>query len=167
MKDTSIRSKIVTDWDELKHIVQRNKQEKKRIVFTNGCFDLLHRGHVEYLHDAKQLGDVLIVGVNSDESVKHNKGNQRPIVSLDDRMSVLAGLASVDLVTSFNEPKAIEIIKVIEPDIHVKGGDYDPESISEAPTVKALGGKVTVIPFIDGRSTSSIIQKIITTYATS
>ncbi len=133
----------------------------KKIVFTNGCFDILHIGHVRYLHHARTLGDLLIVGINSDHSVSRLKGPTRPINSEGDRAEMLAALASVDAVTIFPEDTPIETIELIKPTIHVKGGDYTVDSLPEAKIVHAYGGKVVILPFTDERSTSQIIQKIV------
>jgi D-beta-D-heptose 7-phosphate kinase/D-beta-D-heptose 1-phosphate adenosyltransferase len=136
------------------------KKEGKKIVFTNGCFDILHKGHVSLLNQAKALGDVLIVGINGDASIKRLKGNERPINCLDDRITVLAGLEAVDYLVSFEEDSPYKIIKAIKPDVFAKGGDYEVESILEAPLVKQLGGEVKIITFVDGKSTTGIIDKI-------
>ncbi len=136
----------------------------QRIVFTNGCFDLLHPGHVHYLTQAKALGDVLIVGLNSDTSVAAIKGPQRPINNHDFRSRMLVALKAVDAVVIFDEPTPMAIIGAIKPAVHVKGGDYTPESLPEYDTVVANGGRVECLSFIDGYSTSAIIQKIIRQY---
>jgi rfaE bifunctional protein nucleotidyltransferase chain/domain len=136
----------------------------QRIVFTNGCFDLLHPGHVHYLTQAKALGDVLIVGLNSDASVAAIKGPQRPINNQDFRSRLLVALKPVDAVVIFDEPTPMAIIGAIKPAVHVKGGDYTPESLPEYDTVVANGGRVECLSFIDGYSTSAIIQKIIRQY---
>lgn len=134
--------------------------ENKTIVFTNGCFDLLHVGHVTYLKDAKKLGDILVVGLNSDESVKRLKGESRPINSQMDRALLLSALNSVDVIVIFDEDTPEKLIGEIKPDIHVKGGDYKEEDLPEAKIVKSYGGKVKIIPFLDDYSTSNIIDKI-------
>lgn len=131
-----------------------------RLVFTNGCFDILHRGHVEYLHRARALGDLLVVGVNTDASVERLKGPGRPIVPQDDRALVLAGLESVDAVTLFHEDTPRALIATLLPDVLVKGGDYAPERIVGRAEVEEAGGEVRVIPFIGGRSTSQLIRNI-------
>ena len=131
------------------------------MVFTNGCFDILHRGHVEYLTDAKACGDKLVTALNSDSSVRGLKGDFRPIQSQDDRAAILDALASVDLVVVFDEETPAEIVKTLIPDVLVKGGDYTPETIVGADTVTANGGEVKIIPFRSGQSTSIIIEKII------
>jgi D-beta-D-heptose 7-phosphate kinase/D-beta-D-heptose 1-phosphate adenosyltransferase len=130
------------------------------LVFTNGCFDILHRGHVEYLHQARTLGDVLVVGVNTDASVEGLKGPGRPVVSQDDRAMVLAGLESVDAVTLFHEDTPQVLIGALLPDILVKGGDYAMDQIVGREAVEGAGGEVKVIPFIQGRSTTDLLQQI-------
>lgn len=138
----------------------------KRIVFTNGCFDILHRGHVEYLEAAAKLGDALVVGVNADASIRGLKGPSRPIVGEEDRASIIAALRAVEAVTIFTEATPYELIRSIVPDVLVKGGDYDPEA-TEGPRyivgsdiVRHSGGEVRVINLVDGRSTTNIVQKI-------
>ncbi len=131
------------------------------MVFTNGVFDILHRGHASYLAQARELGASLVVGVNSDASVKMlGKGDDRPINSEADRMALLAALASVDLVVLFAEKTPVELIKSIRPDIYVKGGDYAIESLEETKIVESWGGKALAIPFIYERSTTSLLGKI-------
>ena len=130
-----------------------------RLVFTNGCFDLLHRGHVEYLHAARSLGDVLVVGLNSDESVRRLKGHGRPVNPQEDRAIVLAALADVDFVTVFDEDTPRELIAALLPDVLVKGGDYTREQIVGAHDVEAAGGRVVVAPLLPGRSTTSILER--------
>lgn len=131
-----------------------------KLVFTNGCFDVLHRGHVEYLHRARSLGDFLVVGVNTDASVERLKGPGRPVVPQDDRALVLASLESVDAVTLFHEDTPLELISALLPDILVKGGDYSLDDIVGREEVEGAGGEVRVIPFIRGRSTTDLIQHI-------
>jgi rfaE bifunctional protein nucleotidyltransferase chain/domain len=131
-----------------------------RLVFTNGCFDLLHRGHVEYLFAARELGDHLVVGVNTDESVRRLKGASRPVVPLEDRLYVLAGLACVDAVTPFDEDTPRELIAALLPDVLVKGGDYGPDDVVGAAEVRAAGGEVVILPFVEGRSTTGIIERL-------
>jgi D-beta-D-heptose 7-phosphate kinase/D-beta-D-heptose 1-phosphate adenosyltransferase len=145
------------------HIVTAIKSEQlkgKKIVFTNGCFDILHRGHVTYLNQARDLGDLLIVGINSDESVKRLKGPERPVNMLEDRAYVLSALKSVDYVIPFEEDTPLNLINLIMPDILVKGGDYTIDRIIGAQEVLANGGKVEIIPFVPGKSTSAIIDTI-------
>ena len=130
------------------------------IVFTNGCFDILHRGHVTYLNQAKELGDLLIIGINSDESVQRLKGPERPVNMLEDRAYVLSALKSVDYVIPFEEDTPLNLINQIMPDILVKGGDYTIDRIIGAQEVLAHGGRVEIIPFVPGKSTSAIIDTI-------
>lgn len=132
----------------------------KRLVFTNGCFDILHRGHVEYLFAARALGDALVVGVNTDASVRRLKGEGRPVVSLEDRLFVLAGLACVDAVTPFGEDTPRDLIAALLPDILVKGGDYEADAVVGGQEVRAAGGEVRILPFVGGRSTTGIIQQL-------
>ena len=132
----------------------------KKIVFTNGCFDILHVGHVRYLNEARKLGDVLIVGINSDASVKRLKGDARPINGLNDRMEVLAALSCVDHVIPFEDDTPHELVSDIQPDILVKGGDYRPEDVVGKDIVEAKGGKVVIIPLVEGKSTTSMINKM-------
>jgi D-beta-D-heptose 7-phosphate kinase/D-beta-D-heptose 1-phosphate adenosyltransferase len=132
----------------------------KRIVFTNGCFDILHRGHVALLNRARALGDLLVVGINTDESVARLKGPHRPINSLDDRAQVLAGLGCVDYVVPFTEETPESLIRAIRPDIFVKGGDYTRETLPETAIVESLGGTVHILPFIADRSTTRVIERI-------
>ncbi len=130
------------------------------IVFTNGCFDILHAGHVRYLAAAGALGDFLVIGLNSDASVRRLKGEGRPIVPEEDRAEVLEALRSVDIVTIFDEPTAEELIRLVRPDVYVKGGDYTLDTLPEAKIVQAAGGRVEFIPFVDGHSTTNVIEKI-------
>jgi D-beta-D-heptose 7-phosphate kinase/D-beta-D-heptose 1-phosphate adenosyltransferase len=127
---------------------------------TNGCFDILHDGHVAYLQQARRLGDRLVVAVNDDASVSRLKGPQRPVNPLEQRMAVLAGLASVDWVTSFGEDTPEALICALEPDVLVKGGDYQAEQVAGADCVRRAGGEVRILPFVAGRSTSRIIEAI-------
>ncbi len=143
------------------------------VVFTNGCFDLLHLGHVRYLQAARALGDVLVVGVNSDTSTRQFKGPGRPLVPQDERAEVLAALACVDYVTVFEEPTAVALIEALRPDVYVKGGDYaaadaqaqhvaiDYARLPEAAPVQAYGGQVRLIPYLPGHSTTALIERIL------
>ncbi|WGE88454.1 bifunctional D-glycero-beta-D-manno-heptose-7-phosphate kinase/D-glycero-beta-D-manno-heptose 1-phosphate adenylyltransferase HldE [Actinobacillus equuli subsp. haemolyticus] len=146
--------------DELKRAVEQAKQRGEKIVMTNGCFDILHPGHVSYLENARKLGDRLIVAVNTDESVKRLKGESRPINDLSARMAVLAGLASVDWVVPFAEDTPQRLIGEVLPDLLVKGGDYKPEEIAGSQEVWANGGEVKVLNFENGCSTTNVIKKI-------
>jgi len=137
------------------------RQEAKSIVFTNGCFDLLHRGHVTYLEAARTLGDVLIVAVNSDRSVRALKGPTRPYSPATDRAIVLAALACVDYVVEFDDDTAERLVQRLRPDIYVKGGDYAKDEPVEAMVVRAYGGTVRILPFTTGLSTTDLVQRII------
>lgn len=144
--------------DSIKSFVQTLRRP---LVFTNGCFDILHRGHVTYLEEAAALGKSLVVGVNDDASVRGlDKGPERPINTLEDRMAVLAALRCVDAVIPFSDPTPIKLILAAEPDVLVKGGDWSPDSIVGATEVRARGGSVHSIPFQFERSTSQIVEKI-------
>jgi len=136
------------------------RREKQRIVFTNGCFDILHRGHVDYLAKAADLGNKLIIGVNTDASVSKLKGPHRPIQDQESRMLILASLTFVDAVILFDEPTPYELIKLVQPDILVKGSDYQVENIVGYDIVQAKGGEIKTIDFIPGYSTSAIESKI-------
>lgn len=146
--------------EELLPIRRRLKDEGKRVVFTNGCFDLLHRGHVEYLAKARGLGDVLIVGMNADDSVRRLKGPGRPIVGLEDRAIVLAGLASVDYVCLFTEDTPLNLIKTLVPDVLVKGADWKVDDVAGKDIVEQSGGSVQTIDFLPNRSTTRLIESI-------
>ena len=141
-------------------IINRIKDDRKKIVFTNGCFDLLHVGHIRYLAQAKKLGDFLIIGLNSDSSVKELKGEDRPINSFEDRATLLSAIESVDLVIMFEEQTPENLIKDIVPDILVKGGDYNIEDIVGYQTVMQNGGQVKTLSFYDGYSSTNYINKI-------
>ena len=142
-----------------KIIADEARKDSRRIVFTNGCFDIIHAGHVKYLAEAKKLGDVLFLGLNSDQSVRRLKGDSRPINSETDRASVLSALRSIDYVVVFGEDTPENIIRTIRPDVLVKGGDYKIENIVGADFVKSEGGEVVTIDFVDGKSTTRIIEK--------
>lgn len=143
----------------LKDVLKRRKN--KKVVFTNGCFDILHFGHVKYLAAARSKGNILVVGLNTDASVRHLKGKNRPINPQEDRAEVLAALECVDYVVLFSQETPLELIKTIEPDILVKGGDWKKSEIVGSAFVQARGGKVLTIPFIKNRSTTQTIQKIL------
>lgn len=151
---------MVVTRKDLKEIVKKLKDEDKTIVFTNGCFDILHKGHIFYLKESAKLGDVLIVGLNSDSSVKLIKGEGRPINDEESRAEVLSALRFVDYVVLFDEETPYNLISDIKPTILVKGGDYKEDEIVGADIVKALGGKVVVIPYLEGNSTTQIIERI-------
>jgi len=152
--------------NELKAEVDRLKREGKKVIFTNGCFDILHAGHTRYLREAKKLGDVLILALNSDSSVRSIKGEKRPIVPETERAEVVASLASVDYVTIFNELTPLELIEFLQPDVIVKGGDWAEKDIVGADTVRRWGGRVAIMPEIKGASTTNVIEKVIQVYGT-
>ncbi|MFH1429731.1 MAG: D-glycero-beta-D-manno-heptose 1-phosphate adenylyltransferase [Candidatus Margulisiibacteriota bacterium] len=154
--------KIISREESVK-LIKSFKDTGKKIVFTNGCFDLLHVGHIRYLQEAKKIGDILVIGLNSDRSVRQLKGPSRPIVQEDDRAEILAAFEMVDYVTIFDEDTPIETIKLLKPDIQVKGGDYKKDDLPETPVVEAYGGKVVILPFVEGKSTTDIEEKIIET----
>jgi D-beta-D-heptose 7-phosphate kinase/D-beta-D-heptose 1-phosphate adenosyltransferase len=151
--------------EELRGDLEKLEGDGKRVVFTNGCFDLLHVGHLRYLEEAKSLGDILVVGVNSDRSVRELKGPRRPILPLAERMEILSGLECVDYVTSFEEATPLELITLLKPRVLVKGGDWSKETIVGREVVEGLGGKVVVLPFFEGNSTSNLIEAILKRYA--
>ena len=151
--------------EELRGDLEKLEGDGKRVVFTNGCFDLLHVGHLRYLEEARSLGDILVVGVNSDRSVQELKGPRRPILPLAERMEILSGLECVDYVTSFEEPTPLELITLLKPRVLVKGGDWSKETIVGREVVEGLGGKVVVLPFVEGNSTSNLIEAILKRYA--
>ena len=136
------------------------KDNRRRVVFTNGCFDLLHPGHIRLLEQARALGDALVVGLNSDASVRRLKGDGRPLVAEGERAEVLAALAAVDAVTIFAESTPRELIAALLPDVLVKGGDWGPDQIVGREEVEAAGGRVVVVPYLEGFSTSALIAKI-------
>ena len=149
---------------ELLRIIKDLKAKGKRIVFTNGCFDLLHIGHVRYLEKARALGDVLVVGVNSDSSVRKLKGPKRPILPEEERAGILSGLGCVDYITIFREIDPLKLITSLRPDLLAKGGDWTKEQTVGKEVVERLGGEVVIIPFIKGASTSNLIETILRKY---
>lgn len=155
----------VTSLSSLKRKVGRLKQDGKRIVFTNGCFDILHYGHTKYLQDAKAKGDYLVVAVNSDSSIRNIKARNRPVVGQADRLRIVAALGCVDFVVLFKESNPLKVIKALKPDILVKGSDWNKERIVGADFVESYGGKVETINLVKGRSTSAIIEKIVRDFA--
>ena len=136
------------------------RRERKTVVFTNGCFDILHAGHVRYLTAARERGDILIVGLNSDASVRKLKGEGRPVNLTADRAEVLAGLRAVDHVVVFEEDTAEELVRRLQPDIYVKGGDYSLDRLPESAIVAAYGGRTVLVPMVEGRSTTNVIQRL-------
>jgi D-beta-D-heptose 7-phosphate kinase/D-beta-D-heptose 1-phosphate adenosyltransferase len=152
---------IVPSRAELRRLLEARRAGGERIVSTNGVFDVLHVGHVRYLQAARQLGDLLVVGVNSDACTRRLKGPTRPIVPEAERAEILAALACVDYVTIFDEDTPTALLEIIRPDIHVKGGDYDVETLPETPVVRRYGGEVVTLPFVEGRSTTGIVARIL------
>lgn len=153
------------DQKEMEKKIRNLQKEGKKIVFTNGVFDILHLGHLIYLEEAKELGDILVVGVNSDSSVKVNKGDRRPINSEKNRAFVLLGTKFVDYTVIFDEKTPEILLDLLKPNIHVKGGDYRKEELPETAIVERNGGKVKILSFIDNISTTSIINKIVDIYS--
>jgi D-beta-D-heptose 7-phosphate kinase/D-beta-D-heptose 1-phosphate adenosyltransferase len=149
---------------ELLRIIKNLKAKGKRIVFTNGCFDLLHLGHVRYLEEAKALGDILVVGVNSDSSVRKLKGPKRPILPEEERTEILSGLGCVDYITIFNEADPLRLITSLKPNLLVKGGDWTKEQIVGREVVERSGGELVIIPFVKKASTSNVIDAILKRY---
>lgn len=147
---------MITSWEEAQSL-----RQSKSLVLTNGVFDILHAGHVSLLEQARSLGDQLIVAINSDDSVRRlGKGPTRPINNAEDRARVLAAIRWVDAVVVFDEDTPLAVIEALRPDVHVKGGDYDPELMPETPLVRSYGGRVVVVPFLAGRSTTEVLRRL-------
>ena len=146
--------------EDLVAAAQEARNRGQKVITTNGCFDILHVGHVRVLNQARAEGDVLFLGLNCDESVKRLKGADRPINNENDRGELLANLISVDYVYIFTEDTPIEFLKLVKPDIHVKGADYTSEQLAETPIVESFGGKIKLLPLVPQRSTTSLVQKI-------
>jgi rfaE bifunctional protein nucleotidyltransferase chain/domain len=155
-----MREKVILRRDELRRVRERLRGEGRRLVFTNGCFDLLHVGHVRYLVEARRLGDALLVAINSDRSVRALKGEGRPVMNEGERAEVLAALAAVDFVTVFEEESPRTLIAELLPDVLVKGGDYSTAEIHGREEVEAAGGLVLSLPFVEGASTTGIIERV-------
>ncbi len=153
------QSKIVT-FPELAPLADKLRASGKRIVTTNGCFDLLHWGHLQYLNDARALGDVLFCAINSDETVRRLKGKDRPLTPEKNRALTLAAVEAVDYVVIFPEPTPDHFIEQVKPSIHAKGGDYRPENLPEKTTVEKYGGRVACLPLVPGISTTAIVKRI-------
>ena len=151
---------MLIDRNSVENFCEDLRRQGKKIVFTNGCFDILHAGHVRYLTAAKNFGDVLIVGLNTDESVKRLKGDSRPVNNQKDRAEVLLGLKAVDYVIFFGEQTAENLIAAVKPDVYAKGGDYTLETLPEAKIVQSYGGSVEFIQLVKGKSTTNIINAI-------
>src|SRR5687768_12547843 len=162
MRDSAGKRRAVA---ELLPELARHRAAGERGVFTNGCFDLIHLGHVTYFRFAKQQGDLLVVGVNTDESIRRLKGEKRPIIALADRLGVLEELESIDYLVTFDEDTPLPLIEAIKPDVLVKGADYRKEQVVGWDIVEAAGGRVALAPLVDGRSTSNVIERIVSAYA--
>ena len=159
-KGTVIIMKNLIKRDKIGEVIDSQKRDGKKIVFTNGCFDILHVGHLRYLEEAKMFGDILVIGLNSDASVKRLKGDKRPIVPEEERAEMLLGLKCVDYVVIFEENTPVEILGEVKPDVHVKGGDYTKDRLPEAEIVERNGGRVEIVSLIKGKSTTNIVKKI-------
>ena len=159
-----MRNKKIKNIRTIKTVAARLKARRKRIVFTNGCFDILHVGHIRYLRKAKSLGDILVVGLNTDRSVRLIKGEKRPIVPQEERAEVLAVLEFVDYVVFFDEPDPFTLIEKVKPHILVKGADWTKDKIVGRDLVEKTGGRVVRIPLVPGASSSGVIEKIIQVY---
>jgi rfaE bifunctional protein nucleotidyltransferase chain/domain len=157
--------KKVKSLGELKKIRARLRRQGKKVVFTNGCFDLIHGGHIRLFKKAKSLGDVLIVGLNTDASVRKIKGPSRPVFPLDERYEVLGAVETIDYLTSFAEETPQKIIAALLPDVLVKGGDWGPDQVVGREEVEAAGGKVVIVPYLKGHSSTSIIKKIVKNFS--
>jgi rfaE bifunctional protein nucleotidyltransferase chain/domain len=150
----------IVERSALEELGRKLRGQGKKIVSTNGCFDILHVGHARILKEARELGDLLVVGLNSDGSVARLKGPQRPINSQADRAELLCALACVDYVTVFDEDTPVEFLRLLQPDIHVKGADYKPADLEETPVVEAGGGRVVILKLVPGKSTTSLVERI-------
>ncbi len=151
---------MIIDRQKLLSLIQKLKTEGKSIIFTNGCFDILHSGHIDYLKKTKELGNILIIGINSDESIKKIKQQNRPINKLLDRIIVLNSIKYVDYVVPFNEETPENLIKIIKPDVLTKGGDWNKKDVVGSAFVKSYGGRTVIIPYIKGKSTTNTIKRI-------
>ena len=158
--EVAANNKLIADPGQLRRRLDLLRQQGQTIVFTNGCFDILHSGHIAFLHRAKALGGTLVVGLNSDASVGRLKGPTRPVNPLADRAQVLAALSSVDYIIPFDDDTSVNLIRAIRPETFVKGGDYTLDGVPEAPAVREYGGALTILPFVAERSTSSLIERI-------
>lgn len=154
----------ILDRGALQEKLENLRKTGKKIAFTNGCFDILHVGHVRYLREAKKNGDVLVLALNSDSSVRSIKGEKRPLVPETERAEVLAALEFIDFITIFDELTPLELIKYLKPDVLIKGGDWPEEKVVGRDEVKQWGGKVVIIPEVMGKSTTNVVEKIINIY---
>ena len=150
----------ILDRNTLKNELDTLRNNGKKIAFTNGCFDILHIGHVRYLREAKKTADILVLALNSDSSVKKIKGEKRPLVPQEDRAEIMAALEFIDFVTIFDETTPLELINLLKPDVLIKGGDWAEDKVVGRDEIKKWGGKLTLIPEINGKSTTSIVDKI-------
>jgi D-beta-D-heptose 7-phosphate kinase/D-beta-D-heptose 1-phosphate adenosyltransferase len=154
----------IKNLDALLAITAEERARGKKIVFTNGCFDLLHVGHVKYLQKARSFGDILILGLNSDASIRRLKGEKRPLICEEERAHILAALDCISYIVIFENDTPLELIQAIQPDILVKGGDYTLEGVVGREIVEAAGGRVELVTFVDGKSTTNIIEKVLQSY---
>ena len=152
--------KQMSDRNQQINEIRNRKQKKEKCVFTNGCFDILHKGHIELLRQAREMGDFLVVGLNSDDSVYRLKGFGRPVNDQDSRVAILKAIRYVDYVVIFEEDTPYELIKAIQPDILVKGGDYSPDEVVGCDLVRMSGGRVEIVKLVEGYSTSRTIRKV-------
>jgi D-beta-D-heptose 7-phosphate kinase/D-beta-D-heptose 1-phosphate adenosyltransferase len=155
---TSRTSSKIQNLEEAAEIIRRWRREGRKVVFTNGCFDILHAGHVHCLERAKSFGDRLVVGLNSDDSVRRLKGKKRPVMNQSDRAAILSALECVDLVVAFDEDTPLELIRALKPAVLVKGGDYSPQDVVGRDMVEEWGGRVEIVPVLDGKSTTGILR---------
>jgi len=155
----------ILSWEVLKEKIDTLRRQGKKIAFTNGCFDILHVGHIRYLREAKKKADVLVVALNSDASVQAIKGEKRPVIGQQERAEIIAALECVDFVTIFSELTPLELIKFLQPDVLIKGGDWPEEKVVGRDEVKKWGGHVAIIPEVEGKSTTNIIEKIKDSYS--
>lgn len=155
----------ILDRNTLKNKLDDLRKKGKKIAFTNGCFDILHIGHVRYLREARKTADILVLALNSDASVKKIKGEKRPLVPQDDRAEIMAALEFIDFVTIFDETTPLELINLLKPDVLIKGGDWPEDKVVGRDEIKKWGGKLTLIPEIKGKSTTSIVDKIRQVYS--
>jgi len=158
--------KKILSWETLKNEVEHRRRRGEKIAFTNGCFDILHVGHVRYLEEARKTGDFLILALNSDASVRAIKGEKRPLVPEQERAEVVASLAAVDYVTLFDETTPLKLIEYLRPDCLVKGGDWREEAVVGRDSVRSWGGRVVLVPVVEGASTTNIVEKIRQVYGT-
>ncbi len=159
-----MKNKKIINFSQIKTIIPRLQSQKKKIVFTNGCFDLLHIGHIQYLRKAKSQGDILVIGLNSDQSVRMIKGKNRPIVPEKERAEIVASLEMVDYVILFNDPDPLRLIESLKPNILVKGADWPKSRIIGREIVEKIGGRVIRVPLVPGASSTGLIEKIIKIY---